>query len=104
MSTDVCCHWFDFIHGLSFIFGLPVRAMPNQKMEATSTLRSKKTKWWTELPEGFAYSIPPSLGPIFAGRGRVILGYLANRFGSRFERTQNYCRELLALYLHRMIL
>ena len=59
-------------------------------------LCSKKKKWWTELPEGFAYPIPPSLGPIFAARGQVILGYLANRFGSRFEQTQNYCRKLLA--------
>ena len=67
-------------------------------------LCSTEKKWWTELPEGFAYPIPPSMGPIFAARGQVILGYLANRFGSRFEWTQNYCGELLALYLHRMII
>ena len=45
---------------------------------------SKKTKWRTELPEGFACLIPPSMGPIFAGRGRVISGRRANTFGSRF--------------------
>ena len=86
------------------MIGLPVRAMPNQKMEATSSLCSKKTKWWMELPEGFAYPIPPSVGPIFAGRGQLISGFLVNRFGSRFERTQNYCRELLAVYLNQMII
>ena len=47
-------------------------------------LRRKKTKWWTTQPEGLACSTPPSIGPIFAARGRVISGSLANRFGSRF--------------------
>ncbi|CAH3191351.1 unnamed protein product [Porites evermanni] len=54
-------------------------------MEATSTLRSKKTKWWTELPEGFAYPIPPSLGPIFAARGQVILGVFTAAFDCQIE-------------------
>ena len=46
---------------------------------------SKKTKWRTELPEGFACPISPSMGPIFAGRGRVISSRRANKaFGSRF--------------------
>ena len=45
---------------------------------------SKKTKWRKELPEGFACLIPPSMRPIFAGRGRVISVRRANTFGSRF--------------------
>ena len=46
---------------------------------------SKKTKWRTDLPEGFACPINPSKGPIIARRGRVISGRLANRSGrSRF--------------------
>ena len=38
-------------------------------------------------------------GANFCEEGRVISGRLANRFGSRFGRTQNYYVELLALYL-----
>ena len=45
---------------------------------------SKETKWWMELPEGFACPIPPSMGPILVGRRRVIPNHLANRFGSWF--------------------
>ena len=67
-------------------YALPVRAKPNQKNEKQHSFRgmSKKTKWWTELPEGFACPIPPSMGPIFAGRRRVISGRRANTFESRF--------------------
>ena len=35
-----------------------------------------------EIPEGFACPIPPVVGPISWGRGRVISGRLLNRFGS----------------------
>ena len=65
---------------------------------------SKKTKWRTELPEGFACPIPLSMGPIFEGRGRVISGRRANTFGVDLEQTQNYYVEYLALYLRRMII
>ena len=41
-------------------------------------------------------------GANFCEEGRVISGCLANRFGSRFGQTQNYCVELLALYLRRV--
>ena len=43
--------------------------------------KSKKTKWRTDLPLGFACLINPSKGPIIARRGRVISSRLANRFG-----------------------
>ena len=48
-------------------------------------LELKKTKWRTAHPEGVACPTPTSVGPISAGRGRVISGRLANRFGSRFR-------------------
>ena len=66
-----------------YIIGLPVRATPNQEMKVNSFCQ-KETKWRTELPGGFACPIPPSMGPIFAVRGRVTSGRLANRFGNRF--------------------
>ena len=47
---------------------------------------SKKTKWQTKLPEGFACPIPPSMEPNFARRGWVISGRLANRFGISFRK------------------
>ena len=65
---------------LSKIFiGLPVA--PNFGM---GFLYLKKTKWRTAHPEGVACPTPTSMGPISVGRGRVISGRLANRFGSRF--------------------
>lgn len=65
---------------LSEIFiGLPVA--PNSGM---GFLYLKKTKWRTAHPEGVTCPTPTSMGPISAGRGRVISGRLANRFGSQF--------------------
>ena len=65
---------------LSEIFiGLPVA--PNSGM---GFLYLKTTKWRTAHPEGVTCPTPTSMGPISAGRGRVISGRLANRFGSRF--------------------
>ena len=53
----------------------------------TFHLCPKKTKWRTEFPEGFACPIPLQWAD-FAGSGQVILGRLANRFGSRFEKNK----------------
>ena len=65
---------------LSEIFiGLPVG--PNSGM---GFLYLKTTKWRTAHPEGVTCPTPTSMGPISAGRGRVISGRLANKFGSRF--------------------
>ena len=65
---------------LSEIFiGLPVA--PNSGMGFPYL---KTTKWRTAHPEGVTCPTPTSMGPISAGRGRVISGRLANRFGSRF--------------------
>ena len=47
-------------------------------------LVSRLSKGRTELPEGFACPIAPSIGSIIAGRGRVISGRLVNSLGSRF--------------------
>ena len=70
--------------GWTVIIGLPVRATPSQK----------KTKWRTEFSEGFACL--PSVKPIFAGRGRVFLSRLANRFGSRFGANTKLLRGLFS--------
>ena len=48
-------------------------------------LSNNRTKWRTKLSEGFACPIPSSIWPISSGRGRIISGRLANRFGSRYE-------------------
>ena len=57
-----------------FIIGLPVA----HSYEIVF-LRRKKTNL-----EGVGCPTPPAMGPIFAGRGRVISSRLANRLGSRF--------------------
>ena len=82
------------------IIGLPVRATPSRKMGATSSVQ-QNAKIADGTPRRLCVSHSPSMGPIFAGRGLVISGRLAKRFGSR---TQNCCVELLALCLHRMII
>ena len=65
---------------LSEIFiGLPVG-----RNSGMGFLYLKTTKWRTAHPEGVTCPTPTSMGPISAGRGRVISGRLANRFGSRF--------------------
>lgn len=85
---------------LSEIFiGLPVA--PNSGM---GFLYLKTTKWRTAHPEGVTCPTPTSMGPISAGRGMVISGRLANRFGLDLGRTQNYCLELLVLYPRRVII
>ena len=71
----------------------------NFQSRITFYLCRRKTKWRTELPEGFAYPttpLPPaSMGPISAGRGRVISGRLANRFGSRFNTNTKLLRGVI---------
>ena len=59
------------------------------------SLSKKKTKWRTDIREGFACPIPHSKGPIFAKRGRVISGRLANRFGSRFGTNTKLLRGVI---------
>ena len=56
---------------------------------------SKKTKWRTKPPEGFARPIPPFNGADFAGRGRVTPGRLANRFRSRFGTNTTLLRGVI---------
>ena len=57
------------------------------QLRTTFHLCPKKTKWRTEFSEGFACPIPLQWVD-FAESGRVILGCLANRFGSRFEKNK----------------
>lgn len=54
-------------YGPIFI-GLPLRAMP-----LASIYVKKKTRWRTELLEGFARPIRPSMGSIIAGTGQVMV-------------------------------
>ena len=82
-------HW---AHVFCFVLYYWAARKGNFQSRITFYLCRRKTKWRTELPEGFAYPttlLPPaSMGPISAGRGRVISGRLANRFGSRFKVTR----------------
>ena len=64
-------------------------------MQAASSLSYKKTKWRTELPEDLACPIPPSNGAAFVGRGRVISGRLANRFGNLFATNTKLLRGVI---------
>ena len=64
-------------------------ACGSQLWNVLSPSEKKRQKWKTAHPEGAAYPTPPSVGPIFVGRGRVISGRLANRFGSRFGTKTN---------------
>ena len=84
--------WFSTFWGSHFYWAA---REGNAQSRNGSLLCRKKTKWLTELPEGFACPIPASMGPIFAGRGRVISGLLADRFGSRFGTNTNLLRGVI---------
>ena len=71
------------------LLGCPWEQCPNIKKQILST--SKETKWWMELPEGFACPIPPQWSQ-FVGRRRVIPSHLANRFGSWFGTNKKLLR------------
>ena len=83
---------------MHFIIGLPMRATSNQEMSRVY-VQKKKTKWRTELPEVFACPIPASMWLIFAGRGRVISGLLADRFGSQFRMSTNLLCGVRAIFV-----
>ena len=80
----------------SFIIGLPVAPNNYYGLGFLRGKKNKKTKRRTAHPEGVTCPTPSSIGPILAGRGRA--------FQVDLERAQNYFVELLALYLHRMII
>ena len=92
---------------ISRIICLPVRAKPNQEMRSTFFLCQKK-KWRMDLPEGFVCPIPPSKGPIIAGRSWAEDGSFQvvwrKDLEVDLERTQNYCVELLSQDPHRVII
>ena len=67
----------------------------------------KKTKWRTSHPEGARFpATPPPLGTdIYGeGKGRSLQFVWRTDLELDLERTQNYCAELFALYLRRMII
>ena len=78
---------------------------PIQKWRPPRLCR-KKTKWRTELPESFGCPIPPSNGVDFCGEGtdhfRSFGESICKSIGTNTN--INYCVELLALYLRRMII
>ena len=86
LASDTSSVWNFRARSSDDIMGLPVA--PNYGM-CFLRRKKKKQKWKTAHPEGAAYPTPPSMGPIFVGRGRVISGRLANRFGSRFGTKTN---------------
>ena len=62
-------------------FGLPLRAIPNHKM-CHNYVKKKRPNGRQISQKGLRVSYPRSMELIFAWRGEVISGHLANRFGS----------------------
>ena len=89
-------HW---AHVFCFVLYYWAARKGNVQSRITFHLCRRKKKWRTELPEGFACPITPlppaSMEPISAGRGRVISGRLANRFGSRFNTNTKLLRGVI---------
>ena len=71
----------------SIIIGLPMRAMPNRKMEAALSVQ-QKDKMVDRTPRGLCMSH-------FRSSGEQMYESIWNK--------HNYCVELLALYLGQMI-
>ena len=84
------------------VIGRPMRVTHNQ--EIPLAMSKKRQNGRRNSQETLCIPFPLVMEPIFAGRGRVISGRLANRLGTvDLEQTQNYCVELLVLYLRGMI-
>ena len=81
-----------------FPLGCPWGQRPIKKWEANS-FYVKKDNMADRTPTRLCKSHCLFSGANFCKEGRVISGRLFNRFGSWFGRTQNYCVNLLALYL-----
>ena len=83
--STVCIFALDFHRNKNFLFisfiweCLLLGCLWHTVMEWSEVLCRKKTNL-----EGVGCATPPSMGPICAGRGRVISGRLANRLESRF--------------------
>ena len=98
-------HW---AHVFCFVLYYWAARKGNVQSRISFHLCRGKTKWRTELPEGFAYP-PPRSPPLLWGRflqGGDGLSQVVWRTDLEVDltRTQNYCVELLALYLRRTII
>ena len=69
-------------HKFRIFIGRLVRATPNHRMEAASSVQ-QKDKMADRTTRRLCVSHSFSMAPTSAERGRVISGHLANRFGSR---------------------
>ena len=63
-------------------------------MEAASS-EQKKDKMADRTPRRLCAFHSPSMGPISAESGRVILGHMANRFGIRFGKNTKLLRGVI---------
>ena len=82
------------------MIGLPERATPNRKMEASVSVQQRD-----KMADGPPRRLCVSHFPLQCGRFfREKNGSLRTDLEVDFERTQNYCVELLALYLRRIII
>ena len=87
-----------FIAESPLLFCCPWGQSPNKKWEAHSFLVKKKKRQngGRTSQKALRVPFPPSKRPIFAGRGRIISGRLAKRFGSRFGTNTKLWRGVIS--------
>ena len=84
-------------HKVHLFIGLPLRATPNHEMRSSILSMSKKDKMTNGSSRRHCLCCPIRIS--MRGRGRVVSGRLANRFGSRFGTNTKLLRGFLTLYL-----
>ena len=98
VSSQIMTIGINYGHYMVTIFYWAAR-QGNAQSRNTSCSCRKKTKW-SERNFQKTVHVPLSLGPIFAGRGRLISGRLANRLGSRFgTNTKLFCGVIGPIFL-----
>ena len=99
LCSGMILHWRSYSNQFkSFLLRCPWGLCPIKKLV---TSMSKKDKMADGAHRRLCVSDgPASKRPIFAGRGRVILGLLADRLEVVWEWTPTCCVELSALYIY----
>ena len=72
------------VNALSLTFSRLFIGLSVEPNDGMGFLCRKRQNGGRLTQKAFLDPLPPSMGPIFVGRGQIISGRLANRFGSRF--------------------
>ena len=89
------------VNVLSLTFSRLLIGLSVELNDGMGFLRRKRQNGGPLTQKAFLDLLTPSVGPISAGRGRIISGHLAYRFGSRFGTNTKLLRGVIGpMYLN----